>query len=121
MRAFLIAAALSVLVTPALAGDHSPAPGGLRLVTDVGVIRAGARCGLSIHGVAAGGRCIIGRGYGSPSTIIRAGDEEYEIRRTSRTSARFVRTTDGLESLVGTVYADGVCWVGANVAFCAPD
>lgn len=112
IRAFLIA--LWVLATPALAGD-------VRIVTDAGVIRAETRCGLSIHGLAAGGRCMIGRGYGSPSTHIRAGGEQYEIRRTSRTAAHFVRTTDGVESLVGTVYADGDCWVGSTVAFCAPD
>src|SRR4051794_13298660 len=116
MKRFVITtlAALS-LVGPALGGE------GREVYTEDGKIRYGTGCTLNIHGLTRTGKCNVGRGWGNSSSIIQVGGVFFRIKRdpNDKTSAMFYRITNGDAQYVSEVYANGSCWVGTNVRFCA--
>jgi hypothetical protein len=112
--------AMGVLYSPAYA-QH-----GISIDDGTANLRMGAGCRLSLYGQALGGTCAVLKEHGSPDTYIKAGSGTYRIARASghgagKRVAEFyqVTPTGQADRLIGTVLANGSCWVGDGIRFCA--
>lgn len=111
---------LGVLCSPAYA-QH-----GVSIDDGSATLRMGAGCRLSLYGQALGGQCNVLKEHGSADTYIKAGTGTYRISRAaSRGSGKRIAefyqvTPKGMaDRLIGIVQANGSCWVGDGIRFCA--
>jgi hypothetical protein len=120
MKYLALALAIGVLYSPAYA-QH-----GVSIDDGSATLRMGAGCRLSLYGQALGGQCNVLKEHGSPDTYIKAGGGTYRIARegthgAGKRIADFYQVTPKgqADRLIGTVIANGSCWVGDGIRFCA--
>jgi hypothetical protein len=116
MKTLPVLLGLGVLSSPTLA-QHGDGAAFLRM---------GASCRVILYGQAQGGQCNVLLERGSTDIFIKAGPSTYRITRAGPESqARGVATfyqvaPRGQEDrLIGTVIANGSCWIGDGIRVCA--
>jgi hypothetical protein len=120
MKVLALALALSTSTTLAYA-QH-----GINVDDGTATLRMGAGCRLTLYGQALGGQCNVLKEHGSVDTFIKAGTGTYRITRVGNRGAgkrvaEFYQVTPSGQDdrLIGTIIANGSCWVGDGIRFCA--
>ena len=107
------------IASPALAQGR-----GVSYETETGRIRRGTTCELNANGFVYRGRCDVGRAWEGDRRVIRAGSYLFSIRPDGSGGGRFFQLEEDDEGeykskLMGYVHAEGSCWVGNRLHFCA--
>ena len=97
---------------------------GIRVLTPEGTARLGVSCSLWIKDLGTfNSRCDVGRLRDHPTTIVQVGSTRLRIDRSGMDDMEadmyYYDRGGGEWQRIGVAVAQGACWTGARVRFCA--